>query len=110
MPQVFFSAITKENTHEIIHTVKAVWKRYRAHFESREVAMALKESLHNTPLIKIKQKLQFQSLSVIKKTPLTIMIKTRQKIWFGESELSFLKNQMRKKFDLLGCPIVFVVN
>jgi GTP-binding protein len=109
VPQLFFSAITQENKDKIITEIKALWKRYRKHFDSREVCMTLRESLHKTPLIRIKQELQFQSLSVIKTAPLTIMIKTRQKLWFKDAEISFFKNQMRKKFNLLGCPIVFVI-
>lgn len=109
IPQLYFSAITKENKDKIIVEIKALWKRYRKHFDSREVCMALRESLHKTPLIRIKQELQFQSLSVIKTGPLTIMIKTRQKLWFKDAEISFFKNQLRKKFNLLGCPIVFII-
>jgi GTP-binding protein len=109
IPQVTFSAVTKENKEKIIKEIKALWKRYKQYFDSREVCMALRESLHKTPLIRIKQELQFQSLSVIKNTPPTIMIKTRQKQWFKEAELSFFKNQMRKKFNLLGVPVVFVI-
>lgn len=107
IPQFLFSAITGENKNKIISEIKALWKRYCKKYDSREVCMALRESLHKTPLIKIKQELQFQSLYIIKTAPLTIMIKTRQKLWFKEAEISFLKNQMRKKFNLLGCPIVF---
>jgi GTP-binding protein len=109
IPQIEFSAITKENKDKIIKEIKALWKRYKQYFDSREVCMALRESLHKTPLIRIKQELQFQSLSVIKNGPPTIMIKTRQKLWFKEPEIAFLKNQMRKKFNLLGVPVVFVI-
>ncbi len=109
LPQIYFSALTKENKNGIIKEIKALWKRYSQKFDSREICMALRESLHKTPLIRIKQELQFQTLSVIKTKPLTIMIKTRQKPWFKESEISFFKNQLRKKFNLLGCPIVFII-
>jgi GTP-binding protein len=110
IPQVYFSAKENYEGNIIIDALTKLWKRYKQRFESREIRMILKEAMHKTPLFRIKQELQFQSLSVIKNAPPTILIKTRQKQWFGDAEIAFFKNQLRKKLDLFGVPIVFIVN
>lgn len=110
IPQIYFSAIDdNSNGAIIINEIQKLWKRYKQHFDTREIKVFLKEAMHNTPLFRIKQKLEFQSLSVIKNAPLTILIKSRQKQWFKDAEIAFFKNKLRKKFDLFGVPIVFVV-
>lgn len=110
IPQIYFSAKENNEGKIIIDALTHLWKRYKKRFDSREIRMILKEAMHKTPLYRIKQELQFQSLSVIKNAPPTILIKTRQKQWFGDAEIAFFKNQLRKRLDLFGIPIVFIVN
>lgn len=110
VPQVLFSAKTKRNKEKLIPEIKALWARYSQRLDSKEVHVYIKELLSQKSLFKIQQKLQIQSLHVIKTAPPSFIIKSRQYALFGSSEVNFLTNQLRKKFDLKGVPIIWKIN
>lgn len=107
VPQIIFSAITKRNKEMVIPAIKKLWHRYKQRFEGKEIYTIVNEAFLKTPLVKIKQKLQIQSIHVLKTCPPTFCIKSRQHKLFGPSEITFLSNKVRKKFDLSGVPIVW---
>lgn len=110
IPQIYFSALTQSDCGNIIlHALKKLWERYSQYLDSREIKMIIDEEMHKTPLIKIRQKLQFQKLLVTKTSPPTIVITSRQKELYGASEINFLINTLRKKKDLLGVPVIFMI-
>jgi GTP-binding protein len=110
VPQIIFSAKTKRNKEKLIPEIKGLWGRYSQRIESREVYTYIKELLSQKSLFKIQQKLQIQSLHVIKTAPPTFIIKSRQYALFGKSEINFLTNHLRKKFDLKGIPVIWKIN
>lgn len=107
VPQIIFSALTKRNKEKVVPAIKSLWQRYKQRFDSKEIYMLIHEHMQKTPLVKIKQKLQIQSIHVIKTAPPTFVIKSRQHELFTNSEITFLSNSLRKHFDLLGVPIIW---
>jgi GTP-binding protein len=107
IPQIYFSAIDTNDGSIIIRELKKLWERYSQKFDARDIKTILNEAFYHTPLIKIRQKIQFQKLIVTKTAPPNITLISRQKALFGEAEINFMTNILRKKKDLLGVPIVF---
>jgi GTP-binding protein len=105
IPQVYFSAKQMKDGKQIIHEIKKLWMRYSQVYDSKEIQLLLKEALAKKSIVKSKQILTFQYAYVAKTKPLSIIISSRQKEYFTESTLLFLKNEIRKKKKLLGVPI-----
>lgn len=110
VPNLLFSAKTERNKEKLIPEIKALWKRYNQRVDGKEVFIYIREILAQKPLIKMQQKLQIQSLHIIKTAPPTLVIRSRQYALFGSSEVNFLTNQLRKKFDLYGVPVIWKIN
>lgn len=110
VPQILFSAKTKRNKEKLIPEIKALWARYSQRIDSKEVYLYIKELLSQKSLFKIQQKLQIQSLHIIKTSPPTFVIRSRQYALFGSSEVNFLTNHLRKQFDFKGVPIIWKIN
>ena len=51
----------------------------------------------------------FYSAHQVSNAPITILLKVNEPLWFGQSQLAYYESVLRKKFDLTGVPVKFIV-
>jgi len=103
------SCKTDKNIGKIMPLVKKVWKRYSTEFPKEELDILFKEALEKKPLFHKTIPLRLYSTEQIRTAPITIILKVNYPEWFGSSQVSFFENILRKKYDLKGVPIKFLV-
>ncbi|HSW73558.1 MAG TPA: ribosome biogenesis GTPase Der [Candidatus Limnocylindria bacterium] len=109
VPQLHISCITGKNVGKVLPLVQQVWKRYSQSFSEVQLTQLLKEALYEKPLYHKTQLLMLYHAKQIRTAPITIAIYVNEPDWFGQSQLAFLDNIVRKKFDLTGVPVAFAV-
>jgi GTPase len=109
IPQLYISCKTKKNVGKILPLINEVWQRYNQSFSVDELTTFFKDALHKTPLYHTGQLLKVKQVKQIRTAPPTLLMRVNHPQWFGESQLSFFENRMRKKYELKGIPIIFVV-
>ena len=103
------SCKTEKNVGKIMPLVQKVWERYSTKFSRDELDILFKEALIRRPLYHKTQLLKIHWIKQIKTAPITFVMQVNQAKWFGPSQLSYFENILRKKYDLRGVPIKFVV-
>ncbi len=103
------SCKTGENIGKIMPLVTKVWERYSKKFDPVELNEAIIDALHRRPLYRTGQRLIVYGAKQIHTSPITILLKVNQPDWFGQSQLAYFDNALRKKYDLKSVPIKFVV-
>lgn len=110
IPQITFSTVDHSYKKEkIIDQVNLLSERYNQFLDSKEIKIILKDALFKNPIYKMKQKLDFQKLNVSRTAPPTIIIYSRQKMLFTNSEITFLQKKIRAQKDLFGIPIKITI-
>ena len=110
IPIVWISCKNKKNISKIHKQVNKLWQRLNQDFDNDEIDELIKTQLTQKPLYHKKQLLRVKQIRSIKKAKVpTFTLKTNFPEWFGPSQLGFLENILRKKYDLLGCPVKFVL-
>jgi GTP-binding protein len=103
------SCKTGKNVGRILPLVKQVWQRYTMTIPKHELIRVLKEALLRTPLFHKTQRLDVHWARQLSSAPMTILLMVNEPQWFGESQLAFFENVLRKNYDLKGVPVRFVV-
>ncbi len=103
------SCKTGENVGKILKTVAQVNKRYHQHIDGMELFQFFKEALHRKPLYRNQQLLHVLRVEQVATAPMTLLLKVNEPQWFGPSQLGYFDNLLRKKYDLKGVPIRFLV-
>lgn len=102
------SCKTKHNVGKILPLITKVWERYNTHFSTTHLTMLCKGALEKKPLYHSRQRLKLHSLQQVATTPPTIRLNVNNPEWFGDSQLAFFENILRKDADLKSVPIRFV--
>lgn len=101
------SCKTKHHVGKILPLITKVWQRYNTHFSTTHLTMTLKGALEKKPLYRNQQRLKLHSVQQVATAPPTIRLNVNNPDWFGESQLSFFENILRKEGDLKSVPIKF---
>lgn len=109
IPMLTISCKTGKNIGKILPLVKKVWERYTQHFDERDLNDLLKDAFTHRPHYHKGELLVFHSAKQVKAGPPTIVLKVNHAEWFGDSQLAFIENIMRKHYDLLGAPVSLLV-
>lgn len=102
------SCKTRHNVGKILPLITKVWERYNTHFSTTHLTMTLKGSLEKKPLYRNQQRLKLHSVQQVATAPPTIRLNVNNTDWFGDSQLGFFENILRKEHDLKSVPIRFV--
>lgn len=102
------SCKTGKNVGRIMAVVQEVWERHTQKFSNDDLTFLFQEALRNKPLYHKTELLKLFRVRQVKTAPLTFLLIVNQPMWFGESQLGFFENLMRKAYDLRGVPIVFI--
>lgn len=108
IPKLYISCITGKNIGKIIPLIAQVWQRCNQQFSDYELTTLFKQALERTPLFHATMPLILRRAEQIKVAPIKILLIVNQPSWFGPSQLAFFENRLRKKFDLVGAPVLFV--
>lgn len=103
------SCKTGKNIGKILPTVKELWDRHSRQFNQNELTQLFKEASLRKPLYHNKELLVFYSAHQISTAPITIVMHVNMPLWFGDSQISYFEGILRKKYDLRGAPIKFIV-
>lgn len=103
------SCKTRHNVGKILPLITKVWERYNMHFSTTHLTMLCKGALQAKPLFKNRQRLKLHSIQQVATAPLIIRLNVNHTEWFGESQLGFFENILRKDADLKSVPIRFVL-
>lgn len=102
------SCLTGHNVGKIMPLVKEVWGRYCQSISTTHVTMLLKDALDRNPLFKNQQRLKLFSAKQVAIKPPTIRLNVNEPDWFGDSQLGFFENILRKDLNLKSVPIKIV--
>jgi len=103
------SCKTGKNVGKVLPAVKELWQRYCQQFDQNTLTQLFKEASIRRPLYHNKSLLMFYSAHQVSTAPITILMNVNEPLWFGESQLTYYEKVLRKKFDLRGVPIKFIV-
>lgn len=102
------SCVSGKNLGRVMPLVQTVWERHTQKFPNDDLTLFFQEALRAKPLYHKTELLKLFRVRQVKSAPLTFLLIVNQPLWFGESQLGFFENLMRKKYDLRGVPIVFI--
>lgn len=108
VPMLYISCKTGKNIGKILPLVSKVWERYNQKFSDQELTEVFKSALAKTPLYHKTSQLILRRAKQIKAAPLIFILIVNEPLWFGQSQLAFFENIMRKKYNLIGVPIKLI--
>lgn len=108
VPTLTISCKTGKNIGKIMPLVKKVWERYTQVFDDRDLTELLQNAFEHRPHYHSGDLLVFHSAKQVKAGPPTIVLKVNHAEWFGQSQLAFVENILRKEYDLLGVPLALL--
>lgn len=109
IPQLRISCLTGKNVGLVMREIEKIRTRLKTQFDNAEMTEMLHEYLRHRPLFHNRQKLQIFSITQRAERGIAFTLCVNQPSWFGQSQLACIDRVIRKKYDLRGCPINFVV-
>jgi len=98
-----------KNLGRILPLVTKVWNRYLTKFSDQDLLALLKQALIRRPLYKQGHMLQVKSTTQLKVGPPTIKLTVKYPQFFGERELAYFENVLRRDVDLKSVPVKFLI-
>jgi predicted GTPase len=89
--------------------IEKIRSRQSQEIDCAELTEMLHEQLRRKPLFHKRQRLQLFSITRRQERGLAFTLCVNHTEWFGSSQLAFFERIIRKKYDLRGCPIKFMV-
>jgi GTPase len=110
IPIVWISCKDHKNISKIHKQIQKLWQRLNQTFDNNELDELIKTEFIKKPMFHKRQPLKVKQIRSIKNSKVpTFALKTNHPEWFGETQLGFIENILRKKYDLLGCPVKFIL-
>lgn len=108
IPVMHISCKTGKNVGKVLPLINKVWDRYKTKISDEELSHLFISNMQKKPLMHNGERLHIHRAYQIGSAPMKIVIEVNQPDWFGESQLKFLENLLRAKYDLIGVPVKFV--
>ncbi len=105
--QLQISCKTGENVGKILPLINKIWERYTQEFSIDDLTMLFKTALEKKPLYHKSSLLILRRAEQVKNGPPTIVLRVNEPAWFGPSQLGYFENRLRKKYNLVGVPVIF---
>lgn len=103
------SCTTEKNVGRLLPKIQKVWERYSTKLSGDELTFLFKDALRHRQLFHNGMPLKVKAAWQVETAPMTIYLSVNEPEWFGPSQLKFLENTLRKKHDLKGVPVKFLV-
>lgn len=109
-PLLFISAKTGRNVEKIFPRIDQVIEGYRRKFRTSELNAILERAVqaHNPPVVRGKPR-RFYYVTQLKSGPPTFALFSNSDEPLHFSYRRYLENQFRDAFNLVGCPLHFVI-
>ena len=102
---ISISCKTGYNVGKVLPLIDEVWQRYQLHVPMSALTILLKDSLDRTPLYHVGQRLKLFSAKQLANKPFTVRLNVNEESWFGQSQLNFFENILRKNYNLKSVPV-----
>ena len=109
VPVLYVSCLSGNNIGKILPLTKKIGDRHCQELPIEDVYQLFSQTLLRKPLIRNEQKLLVYEVRQLATSPITLGLAVNEPAWFGSSQLAFFENLLRKKYDLLGVPVKFIV-
>jgi GTP-binding protein len=109
IPQVHTSCLTGKNVGIVMREIDKIRTRLAQPINSAELTVDIHEYFRQKPLFHNSMKLQVFSLQKRNEKGLSFTLCVNEPKWFGQSQLQCIENFLRKKYDIVGCPVHFVI-
>ena len=103
------SCKSKKNLHKLLPLVEKIWHRYNLKIPTDELTELFKRMLMRKPLFKNEKKLELRRADQIGTAPMTIKLSVNYPQYFGDRELAFFENILRKNYELKSVPVIINV-
>lgn len=103
------SCVSGKNLGKILPLVEQVAQRYCQQLDDEDLTACAKEALMHKPLYHQSKLLIVRRIKHISTRPPTLLMIANEPKWFGQSQLGFFDNLLRKKYALQGVPLRFLV-
>jgi GTP-binding protein len=110
IPVLYISCKMQKNIGRVLKEILKARERRTQKFDETKVTEILKEALIKKPLYHKRELLKLYNVKPVEsedRAP-TFLLSVNHPAWFGPTQLGYLENQLRRHFDLLGCPIRLV--
>jgi GTP-binding protein len=101
------SCLDGKNINKILPLVEAVWERYETKLSDIFLTDLFKQALLKAPLYKNGKILTFYKAIQVGSAPMRIDLVVRNPELFGQNQISFYENVLRKTLNLKSVPIIF---
>jgi len=109
IPSINVSCKTGKNVGYVLREIEKIRARFIQPINSAALTIDLHEHFRSKPLFHKGVKLQVFSIQKLKEKGMQFAICVNDPRWFGSSQLQCIENFLRKKYDLLGCPVHFII-
>ena len=108
LEQLNISCKDGKNIGRILPVIKKVWERHSQQIPNEELFDHLITAMRQKPLYHQNKRLLLYRAKQIKAAPITILLDVNEPDWYGPSQLAFLEQVLRKNYDLLSVPVIFI--
>lgn len=101
------SCKSEKNVGNVLKEIQKARQRRLQKFDPVGVDELVKTSLIRRPLYHKRQLLKVLNVKILessRRVP-TFILYVNYPEWFGPTQLGYIENQLRRKYDLLGCPV-----
>lgn len=102
------SCKTGKNIGKLLSIIKNVADRYSSSFPNDDLTFLFKDALQHRQLFYQGNPLVVRNAKQIKTAPITIVLYVNEPAWFGQSQIAYFENVLRKAYPLEGVPIKFI--
>lgn len=110
VPILWISCKTEKNVGHVFKQIQKARERRLQIFDEDKVNEIIKEAFIKKPMYHKTQLLKVMHVKPIKTpdgTP-TFVLYVNFPEWFGPTQLGFIENQLRRHYDLVGCPVQLI--
>ena len=104
IPQIHTSCLSGKNVGIVMREINKIRDRLTQKIDCAELTEYLHERLRKKPLFHKRQRLQLFSITRRQDKGIAFTLCVNQPEWFGQSQLSYFENILRRKYDLRGMP------
>ena len=107
IPLLWISCKTEKNIGNVLKEIKKARNRRQTEFDETKLNEIIKDAIHRRPMYHKTLLLKIMHVKPVKteESVPTIILYVNFPKWFGPTQLGYIENQIRRNYDLLGCPI-----
>lgn len=109
IPIIWTSCLTHKNVSKIRETIHAVKTRCAQGLDGIRINILIRKHLDVVPLTHNGEEIRIYNVRPLKGSFPTLVVHTNHPEWVRPSHLAFFENTIRKEYDLLGCPVKFIL-